>query len=69
MYVRNIDRGLRGVNTLQGIVYLAPGEGRDVELVAVEEASARATGWFAFGGVERAAPAMVRKRRKAVVIG
>lgn len=48
MYVRNVERGLRGVNTTKGTVYLAPGEGREVELVAAEEAVARATGWFMF---------------------
>ncbi len=69
MYVRNIDRGLRGVNTPLGTVYLAPGEGRDVDLVAAEEASARATGWFAFGEAGPEVPAKVRKRRKAVAVG
>lgn len=63
MYIRNIEQGLRGVNTPQGTVYLAPGEGRDVELVAAEEAAARATGWFVFSA-ERAASEKVRKRRK-----
>lgn len=69
MYVRNIDPGLRGVNTPSGTVYLAPGEGRELELVAAEEASARATGWFLFGEAGMEVPARVRRRRKAVSTG
>lgn len=46
MKITNIEKGPRGVNTVNGPVLIEPGQTVDVELSDVELKVAKATGWF-----------------------
>jgi hypothetical protein len=49
--VTNTHTGPRGVNAKGGqVVFLEPGETKDVDMEAHEIRSSKATGWFAFEG-------------------
>lgn len=51
MKITNIDKdGLRGVNTVDGIVLIAPGDSVEVEVHAREQRSIENSGWFATEG-------------------
>ena len=56
--VRNVTRGIRGLNTVSGYRDLDPGEYvESVELTAAEYASAERTRYFAFGTAAKKDPA------------
>lgn len=57
MDVRNITKGIRGLNTQAGYRDLAPGElATDIELSEAERKSAERTGYFEFGAKAKAEP-------------
>src|SRR5437868_6665230 len=53
MKITNISPGPRGVNTKSGVVHLAPGETRDLELEA-GEAKTLSEEWFHNGAISKA---------------
>lgn len=50
MLVKNIDKGPRGINAVQGQFVLNPGESRELDIVAAEAKVAKGTGWFDLSG-------------------
>ena len=59
MKITNADKGPRGVNTVDGLVMLDPGQSVEAELTEGEAKAAERTGWFEIDGkapAKRSAP-------------
>lgn len=66
MRITNVSRGPRGVNTMAGLLMLAPGEAAEAEVSDAEAAIASGTGWFEIVGDDPAGEKPKRGRpRKA----
>ncbi len=50
MKITNADKGPRGVNTIDGLVMLDPGQSVEVDLSEGEAKAAERTGWFEIDG-------------------